>query len=94
MNLRMPSAHTVARLLWSFDVRDAEEFRYPATVSIWFRWVILAACLVEVSYRVEYGALSHILNTLYLLGMMAANGYVWWRIRAKGAGRAPLAACP
>ena len=84
MNLRMPSAHTVARLLWSFDVRDAEEFRYPATVSIWFRWVILAACLVEVSYRVEYGALSHILNTLYLLGMMAANGYVWWRIRAKG----------
>ena len=84
MNLPRRAISTVAQRLWSFDGRETEELRYAATASIWFRWAILAACLAESSYRIEYGALSHILNSLYALGMMAANGYVWWRIRSSG----------
>ena len=68
--------------IWSFDGPDANELRYAATVSIWVRWAFLFACLAETSYRVEYGALSHILNSAYVLGLMAVNGYVWWRIRS------------
>ena len=58
--------------------------RYAATVSIWVRWACLAGALVESSYRVEYGALSHILNTLYLLSVMAVSGLVWLKIRKSG----------
>ena len=84
MNPPKVSLRTVAHRLWSFDGPGAEELRHAATASVWFRWAILAACVVEVSYRVEYGALSHILNTLYLFAMMAANWYVWRRMRASG----------
>ena len=84
MNLPRMAISTAAQRLWSFDGRETEELRYAATASIWFRWAVLAACLLESSYRIEYGALSHILNSLYALGMMAANGYVWWRIRSSG----------
>ena len=40
--------------------------------------------MVETSYRVKYGALSHILNTLYLLGIMVPTAWVQWKIRAAG----------
>ena len=53
-------------------------------VSIVVRCICLSAALVESSYRVEYGALSHILNTLYVLGLMAVCGLVWLKIRASG----------
>ena len=84
MNLPNTSVRTVVQRIWSFDGPDVNELRYAATVSIWVRWAFLLACLLETSYRVEYGALSHFLNTAYLLGLMTANGYVWWRIRASG----------
>lgn len=82
MNLPKVRAPTVARRLWSFDVQIPDELRYAAEVSIWVRWIVLCVILVVNSYRVEYGALSHILNTLYVLGLMVPNAYVHWRIRA------------
>ena len=61
-----------------------EELMHAARVSMWIRWSALAFCLVEVQYRIDYGALSHILNTLYGLGMMAVNGYVYFLVRRSG----------
>ena len=84
MNLPGVSIGTIAQSLWSFDGRGANDLRYAATVSIWVRWAFLLASLAETSYRVEYGSLSHVLNTLYLLGLMLASGYVWWKIRGSG----------
>ena len=84
MSLPVVSIGTVVRRIWSFDGQDANEFCYAATVSIWVRWAFHLACLVESSYRVEYGSVSHVLNTLYVFGLMAANGYLWWKIRANG----------
>ena len=74
----------VARRFWNFDRQETEELRYPAAIYIWVRWVFLAASLAETTYRVEYGALSHILNTAYLLGLMASNAWVQWKIRSSG----------
>ena len=84
MNLPKVSLPTVVQHIWIFDGQYADELRYAARVSIWVRLAGFSACLVESSYRVEYGALSHILNTLYPLGLMAASGLVWWKIHASG----------
>ena len=70
MDLGNMTVDNIAQRIWNSDGRDGEGLRYPATVSIWARWIFLAACLIEVNYRIEYGALSHILNALYVLALM------------------------
>ena len=84
MGIRQIDTRAVARRFWKFDSPETEELRYPATVYFWVRWAFMAATLAETTYRIEYGALSHILNTLYLLGLMALSAWVQWRIRASG----------
>ena len=83
MNLPL-AARTIAQRLWNLEGQDRDELRYVAAVSIWVRWALHFACLVESSYRVEYGSVSHVLNTLYVFGVISANGCLWWNIRASG----------
>ena len=61
-----------------------EELLHAARVLLWVRWFGLTAAFLEIHYRVDYGSLSHILNTFYCLGFLAANGYVQWLIRRRG----------
>ena len=61
-----------------------EELLHAAKVLLWVRWFGLSALFVEIHYRVDYGSLSHIFNTFYCLGFMAAAGYVQYRIRRSG----------
>ena len=61
-----------------------EELVHAARVLLWVRWFGLTAAFVEIHYRVDYGSLSHVLNTLYCLGFLAANGYVQFLIRRRG----------
>ena len=61
-----------------------EELLHAARVLLWVRWFGLTAAFLEIHYRVEYGSLSHVLNTFYCLGFMAANGYVQYLIRSRG----------
>ena len=84
MNLAAAPARIVAQRLWRFYGQQTAEIYYAATVSTLFRLVFQISCLIEVSYRVEYGALSHVLNTFYVLGFIVVNVYVWWRIRSSG----------
>ena len=84
MNRGKEYISTIAAAMWNPYGQEAVELRYAATVSIWVRWGFQLAILLEASYRVEYGAPSHILNTLYVLSLMGANGYVWWKIRSTG----------
>jgi len=73
-----------AAFLRGFGRTDPEELRHAARVSLWVRWLVMVFCLLEVNYRVEYGAVSHLLNNCYVLGFMAANGYVHYLVRRKG----------
>ena len=73
MNLPKVSARTIAKRLWSLGGHDSGELRYAAEVSIWVRWLFLVACILEANYRVDYGAISHIVITTYFLGMMVPN---------------------
>ena len=71
------------RFSWLFDwggQTSPEELLHAARVLLWVRWLGLIAALMEIHYRVDHGSLSHILNTFYCLGFLAANGYVQWRI--------------
>ena len=61
-----------------------EELLHAARVLLWVRWFGLTAAFLEIHYRVDYGSLSHVLNTFYCLGFLAANGYVQWLIRRRG----------
>ena len=61
-----------------------EDLLHAARVLLWVRWFGLTAAFLEIHYRVDYGSLSHILNTFYCLGFLAANGYVQWLIRRRG----------
>ena len=74
----------LAAFLRGFGRTDPEELRHAAQVSLWVRWLVMVFCLLEVNYRVEYGALSHLLNNCYVLGFMVANGYVHYLMRRKG----------
>ena len=66
-----------------------EELLHAARVLLWVRWFGLTAAFVEIHYRVDYGSLSHVLNTFYCLGFLAANGYVQWLIRRRGRSSRP-----
>lgn len=61
-----------------------EQLLHAARVSMWVRFSVYALGLLEVQYRIEFGALSHVLNTLYVLGALAINGYVQYLVRRSG----------
>ena len=60
-----------------------EELLHAARVLLWVRWFGLTAAFLEIHYRIDYWSLSHVLNTFYCLGFMAANGYVQYLIRSR-----------
>ena len=62
-----------------------EDLLHAARVLLWVRWFGLTAAFLEIHYRIDYWSLSHILNTFYCLGFMAANGYVQYLIRRRAA---------
>ena len=61
-----------------------DDLLYAASVLLWARWFTLGAGFLEVHYRVDYGALSHGLNSFYALGFLAGNGYVQHLISRRG----------
>ena len=63
---------------------NPEELLHAARVLLWVRWFGLTAAFVEIHYRVDYGSLSHILNTFYCLGFLGVNGYVQYLIWRRG----------
>ena len=74
----------IALFLRGFMPTDPEELRNAAQVSLWVRWLVMAFCLLEVNYRVEYGSPGHVLNNFYVLGFMAANGFVHYLVGRRG----------
>lgn len=61
-----------------------EQLLHAAKVSMWVRFSVYVLGLLEVQYRIEFGALSHVLNTLYVLGALGINGYVQYLVRRSG----------
>ena len=85
MGIRRAIGTTFATRILSAIESDADELCHGAQISIWIRWGVLIGVMAEVNYRVDYGAVSHILNTLYVASAMALNGYMHYRIRSNKA---------
>ena len=85
MSMRRAIGVTFPTLISGAIESDPDELRHGAQIAIWVRWIILVGVMAEVNYRVDYGAVSHILNTLYVASAMALNGYVHYRIRSNKA---------
>ena len=73
-----------SQFFWGAERTSPEDLLHAARVLLWVRWFGLTAAFLEIHYRVDYGSLSHVLNTFYCLGFLAANGYVQWLIRRRG----------
>ena len=84
IGVRRIAVTKLPELLRRSERTGPEELLHASKVSMWVRWFGLAACFVELHYRIEYGSLSHFLNTFYCLGLMAANGYVQYRMSRSG----------
>ena len=84
MNAMRLAVSRLPELVRGFGLTDPEELLHACKVSLWVRLFGLACCLAEVNYRVDYGALSHILNNFYILGFIAVNGYVHYLIHRTG----------
>ena len=65
-----------------FNSYEAGDLQQAASVSIWVRWVVVAAIFFETSYRVDLWSTSHILNNLYILGILLTNAYAHHKIRS------------
>ena len=85
MSIRRAIGVTFPTLISGAIESDPDELWHGAQILIWVRWVILVGVMAEVNYRVDYGAVSHILNTLYVASAKALNGYVHYRIRSNKA---------
>ena len=85
MSIRRAIGATFSTRRLSAIESDPDELWHGAQIAIWVRWIILIGVMAEVNYRVDYGAVSHILNTLYIGSAMALNGYVHYRIRSNKA---------
>lgn len=70
--------------LRELDRRYPAELLHAGRVSVWVRWSVLSVALVDSNYRVDYGALSHVLNNAYVLAFMALNGCVLYLIKRAG----------
>ena len=79
--LRAPFSNALERVR-RFNDYEAGELQQAASVSIWVRWVVVAAILFETSYRVDLWSMSHILNNLYILGILLVNAYAHHKIRS------------
>ena len=73
-----------SRFFRGVEHTSPEDLLHAAKTLLWVRWLGLIAALVEIHYRVDYGSLSHVLNTFYCLGFLAINGYVQWLIHRRG----------
>ena len=78
------AARRFLRFFRGVEHTSPEDVLHAARVLLWVRWFGLTAAFVEIHYRVDYWSMSHVLNTFYCLGFMAANGYVQYLIRSRG----------
>ena len=66
----------------ALDRTDPDDLRYNLRISVWVRWFLLIAWLVQFNYRPNFGDPAYIPTTLLAVSLLALNGYVHYRIRS------------
>ena len=61
---------------------EPDDLRYNLRISVWVRWFLLIAWLVQFNYRPNFADPNYVPNTLFAISLLALNGYVHYRIRS------------
>ena len=72
-----------ARGRWISDWLDLDDLRYSVRVSVWVRWFMVVAWLIQLHYRVNFAPPAYVAHTLFAVMLLALNGYVHYRIETK-----------
>ncbi len=72
-----------ARGRWISDWSDLDDLRYSVRISVWVRWFIIVAWLIQLHYRVNFAHPAYVAHTLFAVSLLALNGYVHYRIGTK-----------
>ena len=62
-----------------------DDLRYSVRISVWVRWFVLIAWLVQLNYRPNLADTSYVPHTLFAVLLLALNGYVHYRIQSNRA---------
>ena len=62
-----------------------DDLRYSVRISVWVRWFVLIAWLVQLNYRPNFADPSYVPHTVFAVLLLALNGYVHYRIQSNRA---------
>ena len=65
------------------DRTDPDDLRYSLRISVWVRWLLVAAWLVQHNYRLNVDHPAFVAHTLFSVFLLALNGYVHYRIETR-----------
>ena len=64
------------------DRNGLDDLRYNLRISVWVRWFLLTAWLLQFNYRPNFADPAYIPTMLLAVSVLALNGYVHYRIRS------------
>ncbi len=67
---------------WAIREVGPEELRYPATISLWFRWFIIALCVFQLVYRPVFDSSRYTGYILCFIVLVAFNSYLHYSLRS------------
>ncbi len=79
------SANATAALNGSASGIASDDLRHSLRISVWVRWFVGIAWLIQHNYRPDFDSGVYIPNMLLVLSLLVFNGYVHYRIRANRA---------
>ena len=82
----MAKANTIfeAASGWASNLVDPDDLRYRLRISVWLRWLVVLAWMIQYHYRPNFSDPTYVPNMLLAAGLLALNGYVHYRIRSNG----------
>lgn len=72
----------VAQSRRAFDLSEPDDLRYGLRISVWVRWFLLIAWLLQLNYRPNFTHPAYIPSTVFALVVLALNAYVHYRIES------------
>lgn len=67
---------------WAIREVGPEELRYPATISLWFRWFIIVLCVFQMVYRPVFDSSRYTGYILCFIVVVAFNSYLHYCLRS------------
>ena len=67
----------------ALDRTGPDDWRYGVRISVWVRWFVLIAWLLQFNYRPNFAHPAYIPTTLLAVSVLAFNAYVHYRIQSR-----------